>query len=190
MLRTFQTPGNTSQFFTCLEKEPPTPPPQHTLHSPINSKQVIATDPETAFLPYLRRHTQVGPLGLELVPHSSERATLCVSLRPFHLQFTASSPSETRRWSLGAVNPPGSTKKHLVLLSVTKRSLPALGVCQSLEAQNKMSIGWRPAGSPGAVGRTEKPYLHMAWSPSRSVTSLRDSEPLQTVSFPQTLTLW
>ena len=162
MLRIFQTLGNTSQFFTCLEKEPPPPPPQRTLRSPINSKQVIATDWETALLPYLRRHTQVGPLGLELVSHLSKRATLCVSLLPFHLQFTASSPSETRHWSLGAVNPSGSTKKHLVLLWVTKRSLPALGICQSLEAQNKMSTGWRPAGSPGAVGRTEKPHLHMA----------------------------
>ena len=120
MLRTFQTLGNTSQFFTSLGKEPPTPPPQRTLHSLINSKQVIATDPETAFLPFLCRHTQVGPLGPELVSHSSERANLCVSLLCGPAAFPPPVHSEQSLRNLtlvsGAVNPSGSTKKHLVLL--------------------------------------------------------------------------
>lgn len=125
-----------SWFFTCLQKQGPASCAcTHTralLPSSARSRQATADDPETALFHIC---TQVVPSGLEHTfqspPHDPH--CLCV-LAPLssYLQFTEvpQKPDLQSLELLISLDPPNTGAT-----GVMKHLLPALGVCQGLEAQ-------------------------------------------------------
>lgn len=146
MLSTFRTLGDALKFFTGLEQQQ-SAQNTHTHSTPLPSPHQQYSRGQSLiqkllFFHICRHIHQVAPLGLEGWFHLSRvnnPACVLALLLPFHLQFTEV-PQKSDPCLLGLLIPldPQSTWCYC---GVTKHPLPALGVCQSLEAQNKLSTG-------------------------------------------------
>lgn len=148
MLSTFRTLGDALKFFTGLKKQQSaqnthrhTCPRHSPPFPPSTVQQARVADPELLSSIVAGTYTSRPAWPGALVSFSpSEQSCMCpcsVSLLPFHLQVTEG-PQKSDPSLLGLIIPldPQNT---WCCCGVTKHPLPALGVCQSLKAQNKLS---------------------------------------------------